>query len=66
MDIEKRVGKGKSTFRRLRRVWNSKKYSKKTKTKLYNAVTCQTCVDVRLQNLKNQRSGKRKIGLVLI
>lgn len=37
-DIERRLCKAKTTFRKLRKVWSYKQYSKKTKIKLFNTL----------------------------
>ena len=37
-DISARLNKGRQTFRRLNRTWNSSVYSKRTKIKLFNAL----------------------------
>jgi len=37
-DISARLNKGRQTFRRLNKTWNSSVYSKRTKIKLFNAL----------------------------
>ena len=59
MDIEKRLEKAKSTSGRLKRIWNSRKYSKKTKIKLYytlvKPVLTYKCETWKINTADNER-----------